>query len=125
MIARNAREASRELAGLPSNIKNEVLAGMSAALCESQDNILAANRKDVKKAKTGGLSPALIDRLTLNEKRIEGMAESLREIAQLADPVGEVSRAWRIPNGLWIHKVRVPIGVIAIIYESRPNVTSD
>jgi glutamate-5-semialdehyde dehydrogenase len=86
---------------------------------------LKANKKDVLAAKAAGLSCALIDRLTLDDKRIASMAGSLLEIAKLKDPVGEDIRAWKIPNGLWIHKVRVPIGVVAIIYESRPNVTSD
>ncbi|MBU2258860.1 MAG: glutamate-5-semialdehyde dehydrogenase, partial [Candidatus Omnitrophica bacterium] len=87
--------------------------------------ILSANQKDLRAAKARGMSLALLDRLTLSEKRIQDMADSLNEIANLPDPVGEVINIWRRPNGLWINKVRVPIGVIAIIYESRPNVTSD
>lgn len=124
-IAKKAQEASRKMLSVSSEAKNEVLKEMALALQRKKGLILKANRKDVARAKAKKLSCALIDRLTLNEKRIKGMSDSLLEIAKLNDPVGEVTKAWRIPNGLWIHKVRVPIGVIAIIYESRPNVTSD
>lgn len=98
---------------------------MAFELINKKAMILKANKKDISKAKTQGLPRALIDRLTLNVKRIREMSDSLLEISRLSDPVGEVIKAWRRPNGLWIHKVRVPIGVITIIYESRPNVTSD
>jgi glutamate-5-semialdehyde dehydrogenase len=124
-IAKKAQEASRLMLNVSSHTKNEVLKEMALALNKKKGLILKANKKDISKAKAQRLSCALIDRLTLNGKRIKDMSDSLLEIAKLSDPVGEVIKAWRIPNGLWIHKVRVPIGVIVIIYESRPNVTSD
>jgi glutamate-5-semialdehyde dehydrogenase len=98
---------------------------MALALLAKKTFLLKANKKDAAKAKGSGLSKALIDRLTLNDKRIKEMSDSLKEISGLSDPVGKVIKAWRRPNGLRIQKVRTPIGVIAIIYESRPNVTSD
>jgi glutamate-5-semialdehyde dehydrogenase len=124
-IAKKAQEASRLMLNAPSGTKNEILKEMALALNKKKGLILKANKKDISKAKAQRLSGAFIDRLALNEKRIKDMSDSLLEIAKLSDPVGEVIKAWRIPNGLWIHKVRVPIGVIVIIYESRPNVTSD
>jgi glutamate-5-semialdehyde dehydrogenase len=124
-IAKNAQAASRQLLNISSEEKNNILKTMACKLENSSGQILKANKKDIAKAKSGKLSQAFIDRLTLNEKRITEMSNSLLEVAALNDPVGEVIKAWRRPNGLWIHKVRVPIGVIAIIYESRPNVTSD
>lgn len=124
-IAKSAQEASRVLSGLSSETKNKVLKEMAFALVHKKDFILKANRKDVSSAVKKRLTPFFIDRLTLNDKRIKAMADSLLELTKLADPVGEVMKAWRRPNGLWIHKVRTPIGVIVIIYESRPNVTAD
>jgi glutamate-5-semialdehyde dehydrogenase len=124
-IAKKAQEASHLMLNVPSRTKNGILKEMALALNKKKKLILKANKKDISKAKAQRLSSALIDRLTLNERRIKDMSGSLLEIAKLADPVGEVIKAWRIPNGLWIHKVRVSIGVIAIIYESRPDVTSD
>jgi glutamate-5-semialdehyde dehydrogenase len=124
-IAIKAQEASRSMLSFSSEVKNAALEDMAENLIAKKRFILKANKADIAQAKRAGLSGALIDRLTLNEKRIRGMADSLLEIVKLPDPVGEDIKAWRIPNGLWIHKVRVPIGVIAIIYESRPNVTSD
>lgn len=124
-IAKSAQCASRFLSSLSSAIKNKILKDMAQALINQKSSILKANKKDTLLAKRSKLAQALIERLTLNDKRIKDMSESLLEIAKLEDPVGEVMKAWRRPNGLWIHKVRVPIGVIAIIYESRPNVTSD
>lgn len=124
-IAQKARAASARLAALSAAVKNELLIEMAGALHEKQDAILAANEKDTAEAKASGLAAAMIDRLTLDERRLEEMRRSFFDIAGLHDPVGEVIHAWRVPNGLWIHKVRVPIGVIAIIYESRPNVTAD
>jgi len=123
--AQAAQAAARQVAGLSSTQKDQILKDMARNLTISSDTILKANKKDIALAKSSGLNSALIDRLTLNDSRIADMANSLLEIAKLHDPVGEVIRAWRIPNGLWIHKVRSNIGVIAIIYESRPNVTSD
>jgi len=124
-IARQAQEAFRVSQDLSSDVKNRVLTEMSVALLQQKSLIIKANAVDLKKARSMALSPAFVDRLTLNDTRIEEMAESLSQIARLPDPVGEVISGWRRPNGLWIEKVRVPIGVIAIIYESRPNVTSD
>ena len=120
-----AKSAYQEACGISSEVKNEALRSMASALRKRAPMILAANRKDLANAKKKKLSAAMIDRLTLDSKRIGQMADSLDEIAQLPDPVNEVMKAWRRPNGLWIHKVRVPIGLIAIIYEARPNVTSD
>jgi glutamate-5-semialdehyde dehydrogenase len=124
-IARDAQEASRYMLSVSSAIKNKVLKTMALVLIKRKNAILKANKKDIKKAIAKKLSAAFIDRLILNDKRIKEMSDSLSEIAKLNDPVGEVIKAWRRPNGLWIHKVRVPLGVIAIIYESRPNVTAD
>jgi len=124
-IAKGAKEASRKMFCISSDTKNEILEDMALALNENRDLILKANKKDIANAKRLKLSKAFIDRLTLSDERIDGMSGSLLEIAKLNDPVGEVIKAWRRPNGLWIHKVRSPIGVMAIIYESRPNVTSD
>lgn len=124
-IAKSAREASRILAGISSAEKNRILEEMAQSLLQKTEIIISANKIDLKNALRNRLPKPLIERLTLNEKRIKDMADSLIELVKLADPVGEVIKAWRRPNGLWIHKVRVPIGVIAIIYESRPNVTCD
>jgi len=124
-LARNAQDASRVTLGIPSAKKNKVLKGMALALISKKNSILKANKKDLAKADKLRLSAALIDRLALSGSRIKEMSDSLMEISKLNDPVGEIIKAWRRPNGIWIHKVRVPIGVIAIIYESRPNVTSD
>lgn len=122
-IAVAAQKASRVLATKSSEQKNRAIKQMADALVRNRSSILKANRKDVSSAR--GASRAFVDRLALSEQRIRQMADSLREVAKLHDPVGEVIKAWRMPNGLWIHKVRVPLGVVAIIYESRPNVTSD
>ncbi|MGE5308317.1 MAG: glutamate-5-semialdehyde dehydrogenase [Deltaproteobacteria bacterium] len=124
-IAKKAREASRGACAISTDRKNDVLRAMADALVSQTASILSANRKDLAAARKAKLSSSLLDRLKLDEKRVAQMADSLREIAALPDPVSEVLKAWRRPNGLWIHKVRVPIGVIAIIYEARPNVTSD
>jgi len=123
--ARAAREASQFMQGVNSAMKNKVLKEMAAGLTNKKNLIVKANKQDLARAKRSGKSCAFIDRLSLNDKRIKEMSESLLEIASLKDPVGEVIKAWLSPQGLWIHKVRCPIGVIAIIYESRPNVTSD
>ncbi len=124
-IAKSAQEASRVLSGISLETKDKVLKEMAFALVHNKDFILKANKKDIRSAVKKRLAKSFIDRLALNDKRIKAMADSLLELTKLADPVGEVMKAWRRPNGLWIHKVRTPIGVIAIIYESRPNVTSD
>jgi len=125
IMAKNAALAARQVQAISSDTKDQILREMADALCASKGELIKANKADLKAAKNASLSRPMVERLTLDEKRIQEMADSLREIASLPDPVGEVIKAWRRPNGLWIHKVRVPIGVIAIIYESRPNVTSD
>ncbi|MFA4854540.1 MAG: glutamate-5-semialdehyde dehydrogenase [Candidatus Omnitrophota bacterium] len=122
-IAKEALQASRALAVLSTGAKNAVLKDMAAALLNKRVVILKANKKDI--AGSGGKGRAFIDRLTLNHARIKQMADSLLDIVKLKDPVGRVLRAWKLSNGLRINKVSSPIGVVAIIYESRPNVTSD
>jgi glutamate-5-semialdehyde dehydrogenase len=120
-----ARAAARTLALWPAERKNLALSGLAAELRKSSADIMAANLQDLERAGRRGMSAAFLERLTLDEKRIQAMARSVEEVAQLSDPVGEIIERWRRPNGLEISKVRVPIGVIAIIYESRPNVTID
>src|SRR6266849_2910965 len=122
--ARAAREAARALALCPTKTKNDALAQMARGLVEKSEVLLEANRADLERAR-GRVTNAFLDRLTLSEARVEEMAQGLREIAALPDPVGTVVEAWRRPNGLEISRVRVPLGVIAFIYESRPNVTAD
>lgn len=119
-----AKSASSMLTDLSSKVKNDALLRMASDLEKRQGEIIAANKKDLDRNRES-LSKALLDRLMLNEKRIHSMAQSLRDVAKLADPIGEVIDGCVRPNGLWIQKIRTPIGVIAIIYESRPNVTSD
>jgi glutamate-5-semialdehyde dehydrogenase len=123
--AKNAKKASRTLAGTSTVIKNKALSAMADGLINAKDELKKENEKDITYAKEAGLSSALIDRLLLNDKRIEGMAGGLKEIAALPDPVGEVTHMWQRPSGIRVGKVRVPLGVIGIIYESRPNVTAD
>ena len=120
-----AKAASRELCLMNAETKNRALEEMADALLARQGDILAANREDLEAGRQAGLSDALIDRLTLTEKRVEDMALGLREVAALTDPVGEVIEGWRLANGLEVQKVRVPLGVVGIIYEARPNVTVD
>jgi glutamate-5-semialdehyde dehydrogenase len=122
-LGRRARKAAHDLARLNSEQKNAALLAVADEIVASQTAILSANEKDLKKA--DALPPAMIDRLKLNVERITAMADGVRQVAALADPVGEVLREWARPNGIRISKVRVPIGVIGIIYESRPNVTTD
>lgn len=124
-IAKAAQEASRQVVGISSSTKNRVLKEMALVLLKNKKGILRANKKDVFAAKKNGLAGTFIDRLTLSEKRIREMSDSLLVIAKLKDPLGEVIKAWKRPNGLSIQKIRVPIGVVAIIYEARPNVTAD
>ena len=124
-FGKRARAASRQLARLKTKQKNEALLAMAAEICVNSDSILAANARDVEKATSDQLSSAMIDRLRLNPQRVNAMADGIRQVAALEDPVGKVITEWTRPNGLRISKVRVPIGVIGIIYESRPNVTSD
>ncbi|HYF37400.1 MAG TPA: glutamate-5-semialdehyde dehydrogenase [Prosthecobacter sp.] len=124
-MGRRARAASRELVKLTSNEKNAILLAMAEEILARQEAILTANAKDLARAQTNGLSKAMVDRLTLDPKRLNAVAEAVREVATLPDPVGERLAEWTRPNGLHIRKVRVPIGVIGIIFESRPNVTTD
>jgi len=124
-IGREARLAARALALAPAAQKNRALAAMAKAIRGSQAAILAANREDLAAAKAGGATAAFLDRLTLDTGRIEAMAEGLDVIRKLKDPVGTVLASWRRPNGMRIERVRVPLGVVGVIYESRPNVTAD
>ena len=124
-LGRQAREASLVLATTDSSRKNAALLRLAALLGERADVILAANKKDLAAAVAAGLAKPMIDRLTLDAKRLDALAESVRQVAALPDPVGEELERIVRPNGLDIRKIRVPIGVIAIIYESRPNVTID
>src|SRR5215510_11830437 len=121
---RAARAAARALALCPTRTKNEALAQMAQGLVEKSAALIEANRADLDRAR-GRVTKAFLDRLTLTEARIEEMAQGLREIAALPDPVGTVVESWRRPNGIEISRVRVPLGVIGFIYESRPNVTAD
>ncbi len=124
-FGKRARAAARLLRRCSTEQKNRGLHAMADRVVAMQEEILAANTQDVEKAKADGLSAAMIDRLTLNPKRLVAMADGIRQVADLPDPVGEIIRDWTRPNGLRIQKVRVPIGVVGIIYESRPNVTAD
>jgi glutamate-5-semialdehyde dehydrogenase len=123
--ARKAKTASRQLANISTEIKNNALFKMAAGLEQEAAKLITENKKDLVDAEQKGLSKAMIDRLTLNSERIKAMADGLREVAALPDPVGEVLRMWRRPNGMEVGRMRVPIGLIGIIYESRPNVTAD
>ncbi len=123
--ARRARAVTADLAGASSAAKDAALRAMAAALRDRADEILEANADDVAAARASGTSDALVDRLTLTPARIEGMAAGLEQLATLSDPVGEVLRGSVLPNGLALQQVRVPLGVVAIVYEARPNVTAD
>lgn len=122
---KRAKEAARKLGNTSTNIKNNALHMMAEALIQNTSFILTENKKDMETGQDKGLSRAMLDRLLLNEKRIADMAEGLRQISALPDPVGEVTKGFQRPNGLRINQVRVPFGVIGIIYEARPNVTVD
>jgi len=124
-IAEDALTASRRLSHISANIKNAALLRMADELGWHRDFILAENSRDVTAAREKGLSVAMIDRLTVKDATIEAMAQGLREVAALPDPVGKVTSMWRRPNGLLVGRMRIPLGVIGIIYESRPNVTVD
>ncbi len=123
--ARAAKEAARALALASTRSKNDALQQMARGLEEKTGLLLDANRSDLARARSAGLASAFMDRLTLSESRIEEMAAGLRQVAALPDPVGETVEAWRRPNGMEISRVRVPLGVVGFIYESRPNVTAD
>ncbi|ACO76179.1 glutamate-5-semialdehyde dehydrogenase [Laribacter hongkongensis] len=124
-LGRAARAASRELARADTRTKNAALLAMADAIERDAAKLLAANADDVKAAVAAGLAPAMVDRLTLTEKTVAGMAEGLRQIASLPDPVGEMGEFAYRPSGIQLGKMRVPLGVIGIIYEARPNVTAD
>lgn len=121
----NAKEASYELGNLSTTVKDKALLAMADALIENAKEILEANKIDLDNARAKGTSEPMVDRLALNEDRIKGMADGLRQVVALPDPVGEVLSMWNRPNGLQIGQKRVPLGVIGIIYEARPNVTCD
>ena len=124
-MGKDARSASRTLALSPSKQKTQALEAIAKNIRDHQADILAANAKDIEKAKKNGMSAALVDRLLLDEKRISSIADAVHTIANLPDPVGEIMSEWKRPNGLEIQRVRTPLGVIGVIYESRPNVTAD
>jgi len=123
--AKKAKSASRQMANISTEKKNKALYKVADGLLEKTDEILAANKKDMEKAKSENLSKAFLDRLSLDENRIKGIAVGLKEVAKLTDPIGDILEMKRRPNGLQIGKMRVPLGVIGIIYEARPNVTVD
>jgi len=124
-IGRNARAAAHPLAIASAERKHAALVSMAREIIERKDAILGANAIDLENARASDMAPSFIDRLTLNEARIHAMADGIRAIAELRDPVGEVIAEWDRPNGLHIERVRTPLGVIGVIYESRPNVTAD
>ncbi|HUU80362.1 MAG TPA: glutamate-5-semialdehyde dehydrogenase [Acidobacteriota bacterium] len=124
-MAREAKQASRHLRRLARTEKDATLELMANKLVERQAEIMRENEKDLLQARETGLSPSMIDRLTISEGVLKAMAEGLREVAALPDPVGEVTGMWKRPNGLRVGRIRIPLGVIGFIYESRPNVTVD
>jgi glutamate-5-semialdehyde dehydrogenase len=124
-ICRHAKRASRRLGMLGADVKNAALESIADALIGRTAEILEANARDLDAGRDGGLSAALMDRLALDERRVRAMADGARTIASLPDPVGEVIDGFRLPNGLDVRKVRVPLGVVAVVYEARPNVTID
>jgi glutamate-5-semialdehyde dehydrogenase len=124
-ICRAAKEAAAPMARADASRKNAALAAMSKGLRERTEWLKAENRLDMEAARTKGISAAMLDRLLLTDERIRHMADGIEEVIALPDPVGEVTKMWRRPNGLWVGRMRIPLGVIGIIYESRPNVTAD
>ncbi|MDQ2623276.1 MAG: gamma-glutamyl-phosphate reductase, partial [Actinomycetota bacterium] len=120
-----AKSASRAVAAAPTEVKNRALEAIAAGLIERSESILAANAEDLADERAATLSDALTDRLTLNKGRVEAMAAGVREVVALEDPVGEVIESGTLENGLRMNKVRVPLGVVAVVYEARPNVTID
>lgn len=124
-ICKKAKAASFEMAKLTAEAKNNALCRMANALEANTEKILAANKVDVEAAKARGLKASLLDRLSLDQKKIQNMAKELREVSALPDPIGSILSTWTRENGLIISQVRVPMGVVGVIYESRPNVTSD
>ena len=124
-LAQEAQQATRVMANLSATVKNDMLRRMADALEQAAPALVEANEKDLERARQKGLSAAMIDRLVLNDEGITAMADGLREVAELPDPVGEISNMRRRPNGIQVGRMRIPLGVIGIIYESRPNVTAD
>ena len=124
-ISKNALDASRIVSTASSDVKNKTLKSMAKLLRDSGKYLIQENKQDLDYAKSKGISKSMIDRLLLNKSRIDSMATSLEEVSELNDPVGEVVKMWKRPNGLNVGKMRIPLGVIGIIYESRPNVTVD
>ncbi len=124
-LAQAAKDASRVLANLSTTVKNELLESMAAGLEEAAPQLATENAKDLSAGREKGLSDAMLDRLALTPAVIQGMADGLREVAALPDPVGEISQMTRRPNGIQVGRMRIPLGVIGIVYESRPNVTAD
>src|SRR5665213_10411 len=124
-IGRQAKAAARVLALASTDQKNRALGAMAAAIRGSRSEILAANAKDVADGKATGLTGSFLDRLELNDQRIAAMADGIEVVRGLADPVGRITESWTRPNGMTIERVRVPLGVVGVIYESRPNVTAD
>ncbi len=124
-LALAAQQASRQMANLSTGVKDELLRKMAAALETAQDELQRENEKDLQSAREKGMAAAMVDRLALTPERITAMADGLREVAALPDPVGEVTGMWLRPNGIKVGRQRIPLGVIGIIYESRPNVTAD
>ncbi len=124
-LAVAAQTASRQMANLSSAVKNEMLEQMATALENNSESLQIENEKDLQNARNSGMAAAMVDRLALTAERIEGMSAGLREVAALPDPVGEVTGMWVRPNGIKVGRQRIPLGVIGIIYESRPNVTAD
>ena len=124
-LGRDARRAAHALARATTQQKNDALAAAAASLGSAADRILSANRRDMEAARVKGISAAMLDRLMLDEARVDAIVQSIVAIAELPDPIGQVMAEWTRPNGLLIRRVRVPLGVIGIIYESRPNVTAD
>src|SRR3712207_5713201 len=120
-----AKSAARKMSIVSTVTKNNALNAMADALIENTNAIIEANKKDMENGREKGLTESLLDRLLLDEARIKSMAQGLRDVASLEDPIGEVIRMWRRPNNLKIGQIRVPLGVIGIIYEARPNVTVD
>jgi glutamate-5-semialdehyde dehydrogenase len=124
-MAKEARKAAREVAKLSTAVKNDVLLRTAERIIEAREKLQEENEKDLIKAKDKGVTSAFMDRLRLSDKVIDSMVEGLRDIVALPDPVGEVLKMWKRPNGLTVGRVRIPLGVIGMIYESRPNVTID
>ena len=125
LMGKNARKASQILTLANSDLKNSALEAMAVDIEKNKENILEANIKDVEKAKANNISKSFLDRLILNDERIKSISDGLREIIKIEDPVGQTMSKWDRPNGLNIERVRTPLGVIGVIYESRPNVTAD